>query len=279
MERNKRNAKIKELKRDGFKVVTGLPSIYINAQGKVFNLKKGRFMKPSRQIYIKPETKLLNVAKLVLQMFDNQQYKSGYIKFIDGDKSNLSLENLKYLSLFPPNHEPEPLNTANVLNAIRCYFKIEERFNINDSFRFKYYMRLIADSRGFFSCKRDTEHIEVFKGYLNGNAEPLKNDMSENWSISETAKHYDITIRDCTIIVSHFKNVLVNEILQDLEKGVLAISEFQAKTPSTTETLKKLNKRIIEKGEPPIKLQNKSDKEKAVDFINRLNEHKNQSTK
>lgn len=242
MQREARNKQIAQLKQNGYRKVKGYPYLYINETGSVYSFKTGTYLKPMRRNNIKPDSECLNLPKLVLQAFANEPYRSGQITHMDGNKANIERSNIKYSRIFPPDTNPEPLNYADILTAIRCYFEVKRKFRIKDTFRMKMYLNMIADQRLFFIEKSELQHIEVFKTYLNQN------------NTTKTANTHGLTIRDYSVIVNKFKNLLVTDILEDLKAGKLKVLDFktkqrpqiQVKRKSTTDKLKDFEKKLTE---------------------------------
>jgi len=265
MQRSKRAETIHQLKQDGFKLVTGFSSLYVNQRGKVYNIKTGKYLKPTPRNLIKPENEYLSVPKLVLQAFAKQPYRNGQIQYINGNKANLSVQNLKYSRIFAPDRTHEPVNRENLLTAIRCYIQVKERFKISDSYQTRFYLQSITRQRLFFIYKKDLQYIEVFETYIEGN------------NTTKTATKHGLTVRDCSVIVNQFINLLITDILTDLENGLLTIQPYKPKPPTKTQTIREYNKGLIERGKKPLPLRKKSLKEQLRDFQKTIDEFKNQS--
>lgn len=265
MERNKRNQTINELKQSGFSVVSGYRNLYVNKNGKVFNLNTGRYLKPTQRNYIITDGKYLNAAKLILMVFSNEPYRDGQIIHIDGNKSNLSVKNLKYARIHDTN-TIEKVNKADLLKAIRCYFSVEKSFSVDDHLRKTMYLHAILDKRLFLIDNAKAQYIEVFKTYIGTN-------ILNRSNIAQTAKQHGLSYRDCNIIVNQFQNQLVSEILSDLQNGVLSIQDFKPKPKTKTEAIKELNTDLVKRGKKPLPLREKSDKQKVSDYLKNLNNH------
>lgn len=265
MQRSKRAETIHQLKQSGFKLVTGFSSLYVNPQGKVYNLKTGKYLKPTPRNFIKPENEYLSVPKLVLQAFAKQPYRNGQIQYIDGNKANLSIQNLKYSRIFEPDRKPEPVNRENLLTAIRCYIQVKERFNVNERLQTRFYLQSITRQRHFFIYKKDLQHIEVFETYINGA------------NTTKTATKHGLTVRDCSVIVNQFIKLLITDILQELENGLLTIQPYSPEPPTKTQILRDYNKDLIKRGCKPLPLRKKSLKEQLRDFQKTIDEFKNQN--
>lgn len=220
MERSQRSQQIESLKQQGFKVVKGDKQLYVNSRGEVYNLNTGRYMKPRSDNKIKSETGYWNIDKLVLEAFGGEPYRSGHIIHKDGNKANREISNLKYNCVFPPDVEPEPLNNEDILKAIRCYSPVKKRFTAKDNFRMKLHLATITDIRLFFIENSELQYIEVFKTYLSVSTK------------EKVMKAHDLTTRDYSIIVNRFLNMLVRDVLNDLEKGVLSVMEYQPRKRS-----------------------------------------------
>lgn len=244
MQREARNQQISQLKQNGFKMVKDYPYLYINKTGSVYSFRTCGYLKTDTKNSINAENKRLSVPKLILQTFKGETYRAGQIKYIDGNKANITAENIKYRRVFSPDINPESLNNNNIMTVIRCYFQVEKKFKVRDSFRMKMYLNAIADKRQFFIDKSKLQYIEVFKTYMNSN-NTIKN-----------ANTYGLTIRDYSIIINKFKNMLIGEVLQDIETGKLKVLDFKTKRHSKTQV--------------------KSVDEKLKDFERKLNEYKEQ---
>jgi hypothetical protein len=243
---------INRLKADGYRMVNGFRFLYINPFGSIYNLKTGKY---NKKTYIKLENRYLSVAKLVLQAFKNEPYRNGQITFIDGNKENLSVENIKYSRLFEPN-QYEEINHSELLKAIRCYFEVERRFNTKEACLTRLYVQMIAGKRGFLIEKRMFPNFEIYKTFITG----VSN------SIANTAKAHKMSVRDCAIIVNGFTNLLVKEILQDLEAGLLCVKEYKAKAPTQTQVLKQYNEELKAKGLKPVPVRKRSAKEQLKKY-------------
>ena len=114
MERTKRSETIESLKNKGFKVVKGEMQLYINSQGNVYDLDSCKDIKPLKNNNIETKNGRFSIPKLVLQAFANEHYRNGQITYIDGNKSNLSLENVEYSHIFPPETKPEPIRETDI---------------------------------------------------------------------------------------------------------------------------------------------------------------------
>jgi hypothetical protein len=243
---------INRLKADGYKMVNGFRYLYINPFGSIYNLKTGKY---SKKIYIKPENNYLSVAKLVLQAFRNEPYRNGHITFIDGNKENLSVENIKYNRLFESNQHEE-INHSELLKAIRCYFEVERRFNTKETCLTRLCVQMILGKRGFLIEKISLPNFEIYKTFITG----VSN------SIANTAKEHKLSVRDCAIVVNEFTNLLVKEILQDLEAGLLCVKDYKAKAPTQTQVLKQYNEELKAKGLKPVPVRKQSAKEQLKKY-------------
>ena len=220
----------KELKNEGFRLVNGFDYLYINENGKVYDTNKRKYLTPTARNYIKPENKYLSVPKLVLMTFDGKAYKSGQIQYIDGNKANLSRENIKYSRLFTT-EQSNKVNKSDLLTAIRCYFEIDQKYKIRNNFYTRLFLESILAKRAFFTKHKKTKHIEVYLTYLGKHLFELK-------SIADTAKEHCLSVRDCLLIVNSFTNILISEILHELKNGTLFVLEYQKPKRTIKESLK-----------------------------------------
>lgn len=239
MKREARNAKIKELKTNGYVVVRDYPLLYINESGQVYNLNKQAFEKMIWRKSIKPGNKCLSVPKLILQAFANQPFRElQHIVFLDGNPDNIHVSNIKYKRLFEANRK-DVLNEADLLTAIRCYFEVKKRFTVKDRFTTNIYLKAILRKRDFFIIESNRKYIAVYKSYI------------ENNSIAETANQFNITIKDCTCIVHEFTNILTGQIIEQYKAGTLCLQPFHSHRSKKNET----------------------DKQRANNYLTRLSEY------
>ncbi len=209
------NQQIASLKLEGFKKVSKYPFLFVNSSGKVFHLKKNTYLQTNKNGYVRFDGKTLNTAKLIIEAFNGQQYRNGQIIHIDGNKLNFNAKNLKYSRIFKPNNDIKT-NKADLLTAIRCYFKVEKHFNLKDSFKKQLYISSIIEKRQFFSNYGKAPHIAIFKTYIS----------ESTGNIKKTAHFHNLSIKDCTQIINTFLNLLTAEILTDLENRILTSKDF-----------------------------------------------------
>ncbi|MBD0402913.1 hypothetical protein [Flammeovirga sp. EKP202] len=249
-----------ELKKLGFKTHKDFREIYVNESGKVYHLKKQKFIIPliKDKPYILHKGKYINVPKLVLLVFKKQRIRKGQILFIDRDLNNFHKDNVKYVRLFPNGYKVN-LKKEDLYKAIRCYIPISESFVLENLTLKTLYIRRILKERLFYSHHQNKEHIEVFRTYV-------EHDICKLSNLNETAEIHGITARDVNVIINTFFNLLSSEILDDLSKGKLNVLPFTPKPLTETQKAKELNKDLIARGLKPIRLRKKSDKELFKDF-------------
>jgi len=248
----------KELKTEGFKPVKGFESLFINETGRVYNLKTGKYLKPNARNYIQSENKYLSVPKLVLMTFEGKKYQNGKIVYLNGNKTDLSKENIKYSRLFAK-QQPAKVNKADLLTAIRCYFEVDHKFKTTDHFRTRLYLQSITKKRDFFYKNRNKPFIKLYFTYIGLDSINKRN-------IAETAKLHRLPVRDCSIIINSFTNSLINEVLQDTKNGILHEIEFKPKQPTQTDKVRQINQYLTEHGQKPLQLRKKSVKQTIKDF-------------
>lgn len=93
-----RNQRIRQLKEQGFKQVASYPDIFINESGNVYNVDTDKELKADRLNTVLIESgKRASVPKLLLLVFRDEPIKeNNRIRYIDGNRSNLSLSNVEY---------------------------------------------------------------------------------------------------------------------------------------------------------------------------------------
>jgi hypothetical protein len=240
-----------QLKQAGFIKVKGFKFLFINANGEAFNNKTAQIIKPNCRNDIYIERKRQSLPKLILNVFAKQLIRSGQITYLDGNRSNLAVQNLKYSRIFAPQTQSTVSKTA-LMTAIRCYFRVPKNYKIADSIQTQLYLQTIVQHRAFYVTHYKAENLEVFKDYIEG--------FSKNQSI--TAKAHKLSVHDVKTITDQLTNLLSNEILQDLKAGELIIQEFRPKPPTQTEILKKTNIDRLTNGLQPLPLRKLSQKER-----------------
>lgn len=262
MNRIQRAERIKQLKENGYKRVPNISYIYLNDSGKIYSLQKDRELKSTSKNLVRIENEYLNVAKLILWIFKKEPMRANQqIRYIDGDRTNLSVENVEYTRKYK-NGLKSNVNNENLYIAIRCYFNVPKKYKIKDRFRTRMYLSEILEMRGFYIDNQNKEGIEVFKSYMK--------DLISNHAV--IAQKYNISIWDCAYIVNGFINQLSNEILKALQAGILQVKDFKL---TKRQELRELNKQLVSNGLNPIRLRKKSNKELIKDFEKFCNEFKN----
>jgi len=228
MNRTIRSERIKQLKQKGFKVIPGFSFLYINDFGKVFSIEKNDFIKLNAKNLIFVENRYINVPKMILKVFKEETLKNGHIVYKDENKVNLNVENLGY-KRFYKDSEIVRVDSSKLVESIRCYFEVEKRFNPKDTIKTKLYLMSIANERGFFEVNKDKDRIEVFKCYLSGK------------NIKECSEKYRIEYRDCNFIQNLYKELLVSEVLNDKQQGLLSEKDFIKRKKSKKQAVKEWN--------------------------------------
>jgi hypothetical protein len=261
MKRDSRNAKIKELRAAGYMRVATYPHLYINESGHVYNFQKMNFEKIRGRNMIQHGNTYLSIPKLVLQVFDKQPYRDKQrISYIDGNNDNNHISNIKYTRIYERTQSVSVNQTA-LMMAIRCYFEVKPKFTTKDKALTINYLQQIANKRLFFAYHYNIFGINIFRSYL-----------QETYSQSKTAKLYSINIRDCEYITNSFTNMLIQEIIKDMEPGILHIKKFKAKPLTKTQSIKKYNKMAVEMGINPIPLRQTA-KQKSATYLKQLSEY------
>ncbi len=229
---NQKNA-IAQLKKQGFKVVKGYANLYLNQSGVVYHCTKGRYLKiVQNRNTISIGTKKVSVPKLILQEFAGETYRAGQIAYIDGDKTNICLSNIRYQRKYPPG-EAKRIERDKLLTAIRCYFSVDKNYTPGNQFLTKEYLRAITESRDFFNIHSQKANIKVFSTYLNGiHAETIPNSTTKYLgalSKHATAKALNLSVRDTETIIENFTALLITEILTEMDAGKLALRPYREK--------------------------------------------------
>lgn len=203
---------------NGFKLVKN-SDLAINDLGAVYNIKTKRTRKPKT---VTTKYGRITTEKAVLWVFNNETPRNGHITHIDGQKSNKSLENIKYSTLelltTPENFKTtEPLNKTNLRKAINCYFPIGDnaRPNTNQQ-ETKMFLNDIAAKREFHIKNENEPLYKVFSDWL----------TCKSINAVKAGKMNGITYRGALSVINLYVNRLTAEICNDLNNGLLNLQPF-----------------------------------------------------
>lgn len=235
----------------GFKE-TSLKNIFVNKHGELFNYNTKRFLKPNFRGYININSKPYNLAKLILSTFKKIPIRNGKILFLNGNNKDFRLDNLFYNSS-PKQIKP---NDKDLLFCIRLYFEIEINTKAKSPI-IKYYLNEIIKFRGFQNRNIMNDDFKIFlECYLNDFW--LLNQSQTN--IFKKNNYTQINGRNA---VNKYLSLLINECLEDFEKGFLKIKNFKPPTPTKRNKLKEMQKELDINGiEIKIPLRKSSNTEK-----------------
>jgi len=255
----KRRGFAKILHEKGYKRIPGMVDLFINETAHVVNLITGKEIKPTKKNEIIYLGRYLRLEKLVLLTFRKVPYnKEGRIAHIDGNKLNLSPQNLEYIT---KHHARNCIDNERLKTAIRCYFEVNKRYTVRDYMQTRLYLKLIIKHRLFYAEFSQLPGMDIFKSYMH----ELTN------SRARIAIKYGIRVRECDYIINNFINLLVNDILYDLQTGKLKVLEYIVNKTKTQE-IRELNKLFIEMGMKPLPLRKLSNKERARKAIKKWKE-------
>lgn len=213
----KDNLTLKELSDLGFKHTRQYDDILINKTGKVYNLKRAKFVKlKSPGNYLMLDGKYISVPKLVLSLFKGEKVREGQIIYKDGNKSNLHVDNLAYSRLFDPDKKPNIMN-PNLIDVFRCYLHLNRHFSIYNKLEKQLHLRHVLEQRHFFDIYSELKHIKVFESYVYD---------SLHGNTTATAKKYGLGIRDCQVIITSFIKLLIADVYEDISKGKLQMLDY-----------------------------------------------------
>jgi hypothetical protein len=256
----KRRDFIKYLTQKGYKRIKTLPNLFLNDSGQIYDLNTGRKLTAIRNTYIRYCGRYLNIAKLVLLTFKKEQIRGGQIRFIDGNKSNISTQNLEYVTKY---NDRKHIDRERLKTAIRCYFEVEKKYNTKNHIQTRIFLKHIISTRLFYYDYSKRPHIDVFKSYMNGIINNCAN----------VSKMHGITVRDCNYIINDFINLLVNDILTDMQNGILQTKEYYKKLTNTDYT-RQTNEYLKKRGLKPLPLRKKAKKETLNVYIKHSNQIK-----
>ena len=203
-----------ELKKAGYKPVP--KSVYwLNSTGKVYNQRTGKTVNPR---IIKTDDGGFSIEKAVLWLFAGIPPRGGQIVYLDGNKANIAVENLKYTSVVTL--PPETVNRENLCRAIRCFYEIDRKAKPRPSnilIRFK--LARIYKAVNFAEKHRNKPYFSVFEQWIN----EYENDVFEP---TETAPPEKITVRERQAVKAHYLNLLTAEICAGLDAGIYELKPF-----------------------------------------------------
>ncbi len=220
---------------------------YISELGKVW--KNGRLSNPKT---ISTEYGEIRTAKVVLWLFKKETPRNGTIIHLDGNKSNNSVQNVKYARL-PLPFEYENLNNEKINLAIRSCCKIDQKEKIQISI-LTIRMALASTFEEIkFTPSIDNGYYYIFKHWIE---KPLINPK-------ELTELYNLSIRDFRVIRNHYLNeftayvVSLNKPLEpynltkreeqkELTAQLHGIGIKRTKKLSPKQQLEKWNKRMKE---------------------------------
>jgi len=253
----KRREMCRLLNEKGYKRIPTLTGLFLNANGQIYDLNTRKELKPTSKNHIIVGSKYLNLPKLVLLTFKKEQIRSGQIRYIDGNRCNLNPQNLEYATKY--NNEKNSINHEHLKTAIRCYFAVENRYNTKDCVLTRMYLMEIINCRLFYIEYSKRPYIDIFICYMEG----ITN------SRAMVAKEHKICVRDCNYIVNDFTNLLINDVLHDLQAGILTVKDYYKKK-TKTEQIRETNEYLKRMGYKPLRLRKKSAKEKTKEYLKRL---------
>ena len=249
----KRREMCRILNKKGYKRVPTFPNLFLNDNGNIYNLSTGKELKPTPKGHVIVNSQYLSLPKLVLLTFKKEQIRSGQIKYIDGNKRNLNPQNLQYVTQYPDSNK---INYERLKIAIQCYFEVGKQYNVKDYTLTRIYLKSIIERRCFYMDYANRAGMDIFKSYMN--------DITN--SRAKVAKVYDIPVKDCDFIVNDFTNLLINDILIDLEIGILTAKEYH-KPKTQTQTIREINEYRKSVGHALLPLRKSSDKEKINKYL------------
>ncbi len=216
----KQTKQTETIQNGGFKRI-GKTKLYINRNGVIYNPATD---KTSRPRYISTERGNITRAAAVLWTFADQPPRpKAQICYIDGNRSNLNPDNLKYKSI---GIEHVELNKAAMFEAIRRLFCVDKRFNVNiGQIETRLYLAMIAED--YLNGKWCNDEFKTV----------LKQHLTTFETLTETAKKHGLTVRDTRNIIYSRLNRLSEEINHS-GKPILPYIQRKSKQKRIIENLK-----------------------------------------
>lgn len=171
---------------------------YMNNEGKAW--RNGIVSNPQTVI---TQYGRVRTEKVVLWLYKDETPRNGDIIHLDGNKSNKSVQNLKYARLILP-FEYEQINNDNLIIAIRSFCNIDHR----ETLQISNLSTRILLSRTFsfilFMPSIDNSYYQIFKHWIN--------DIFVN--PKALAELFKLSIRDINVIRNHYLNEFTAYIAQ-----------------------------------------------------------------
>jgi len=249
----KKSTLIRYLNECGYKSIEALPDMFVSSSGHIFDVKTYKRLsdKESRNILSNLNTGTDNRERATPKQRTEQTQPQ--IQYIDGNRGNISAQNLKHATIYPKRTDTDH---ERLKTAIRCYFEVEKRYNTKDTVQTNIYLRVIVHHRLFFVKHANRSHIDIFKSYIEHGITTNRVNI---------AKMFNISVTHCRYIINDFINLLANDVLNDLENGLLYIKDYFQKETKTQE-IKKVNEWRKTQGFEPLPLRKKSEKQSIREF-------------
>ena len=256
-------AKQKELRTAGIKPVP-LSDWWINSTGKAYNQHTGRQSNPRT---IKTDGKAWKTEKVILWLFAGIKPRNGQIAYLDSNKGNKAVENLKYATAVIL--LPETINRENLCTAIRCFFEIKKQAkpHTNDIIVLMYLgeMYEVVNFAQRFGNEPYFIYFEQWiKQYTYGVMGIFKPQTVE--------QPPTLTTREMRIIKAHYINRLTAEICANLSAGVYKLKPFE---PTPAQKRKQALEKLKAYGITiPKKPRRKTNKQLLREYEKKLNDFK-----
>lgn len=211
-------------------------NLAVNEFGTVYNIDTGHTRTPRN--VVTSQYGRITIEKLLLWVFRNETPRAGHIMYIDGQKSNKSLNNVKYAT--PKEHvTPVILKRTDLITALRCYIQIEKKSKPNiNQLETKVYLLFVATKRAFLIENQNKPFFDVFFDWVSNN----------DTTAAKTAKAHNISHRAARSVINQYTNKLTASVCNDLKEGVLKMQPF---LPTDRERRKAITKLFIEFGIKP----------------------------
>jgi hypothetical protein len=235
----------RELQKQGFRPVPGFDALYINRAGEVYDYRRKRILLPRPKNRVAYADKQISVPRLLLLAYRKQPYNTRrQIRYIDGDKTNIEVDNLSYT----PDPSTLRIDYADLYTAVRCYFQVPKRYKATDRAMTKIYLSDIVRRRGFLFGKDDCKAIEIFGAYLDN---PIL-------SLNSVADQFGIPARLCVEMINPLICELIRNVMADYCAGTLQMLDYQPRKKTTAQAIKEYNETVRKpKGLEPIKIPRK----------------------
>lgn len=209
-------------------------SYWITESGEVRDLTACNPMRITRPRTLHIQGKEWQISKAILYAFRGIPPRLGHVEYTDGNRKNITLENIRYRPrLIPPPRLKVDLEALRL--AIRCYYPIEEKdkFYLSD-FLTCSMLQEIANFRLYVERHLEAPNVAVFADWIEAD------DIVFGTPTEVLQNLYKLSKRDINYIVKYHINTLCAEIATEYKAGILELKPYFATSKERRRIIKQL---------------------------------------